>query len=156
LADPSDETLLIDWLLQPGVLRWFPLTDLREVEDAARIWMSYISQHAVLTAVYNGVPCGSVTLYLQPYQKLAHQSLLAIIVDEKYRGRGIGTLLIKEIIRLSQERFHLDFLHLEVYEGNPAIRLYHRLGFKEYGVHNRFIKESNGQYLNKILMQRGI
>ncbi len=153
LAEPEDQQLLVQWLLQPGVLHWFPLNDLREVEDAARIWMSYMKYSSVLTALYEGVPCGNAVLYIQPYQKLAHQCLFAIIIDEKYRGRGIGTRLIEELVQLGKERFRLELLHLEVYEGNPAMHLYRKMGFVEYGVHPHFVKQE-GKYLSKILMQK--
>jgi len=149
----SDQKYLIEWLLQPGVLEGFPLADLREIEDAARIWISYSKQMAVLTALWDGVPCGIANLYLQPYKKFAHQSLLAIIIDEKLRGKGVGTKLMKELLSLAKERFKLEFVHLEVYEGNRAINLYRRLGFEEYGVHRKFIKDQ-GRYLDKVLMQK--
>lgn len=152
-GEDSDQKYLIEWLLQPGVLDGFPLFDLREIEDAARIWLSYAKHHAVLTALWDGIPCGIANLYLQPYEKMAHQCLFAIIVDEKYRGKGIGAKLLRELMALAKERFKLEFVHLEVYRGNPAIDLYRRLGFKEYGVHRKFMK-SNGQYIDKILMQK--
>lgn len=152
-SEESDQKYLIDWLLQPGVLKWFPLADLREVEDAARVWIGYSKYQAVLTALWNSVPCGIANLYLQPYQKLAHQCLFAIIIDEKYRGRGVGTRLLQELMVLAKERFKIEFLHLEVYEGNPAIRLYQRLGFEQYGIQRHFIKEGE-EYIGKILMQK--
>jgi putative acetyltransferase len=152
-AEESDQKYLVDWLLQPGVLAGFPLADLREIEDAARIWISYAKHNAVLTALWDGVPCGIANLYLQPYQKMAHQCLFAIIVDEKYRGKGIGTQLMQDLMALAKERFKLEFLHLEVYEGNPAIHLYQRLGFEQYGFHRHFIKDQ-GRYIGKILMQK--
>lgn len=155
LAQESDQNYLIEWLLQPGVLHWFPLMDLREVEDAARIWMSYIKQGAILTALWNGVPCGIANLYLSPYKKLSHQSLFAIIVDEKLRGKGIGTRLLEELIALGFQKFGLELIHLEVYEGNPAIRLYQKLGFEQYGIERKFVKDQ-GKYLNKILMQKSL
>lgn len=152
-AVDSDQNHLVEWLQQPGVLKWFPLYDLREIEDAARIWMSYSKQHAVLTALYDKQPCGIANFYLQPYKKLAHQCLFAIIVDEKYRGKGVGTHLLTELLRRGKELFALEFVHLEVYEGNPAIHLYRKLGFVEYGKQNRFVKE-DGRYLAKVLMQK--
>lgn len=152
-GEESDQKYLVEWLLQPGVLDGFPLFDLREIEDAARIWISYYKQHALLTALWDGVPCGIANLYIQPYEKLAHQCLFAIIVDEKYRGRGVGAKLIRELMALAKERFKLEFVHLEVYQGNPAIDLYKRLGFKEYGAQRKFMKDK-GRYIDKILMQK--
>ncbi len=150
----ADQKCLVEWLLQPGVLNWFPLADLREVEDAARIWVSYYKYGAVLTALWDGVPCGIANLYIQPYKKLAHQCLFAIIVDERLRGKGIGTKLLEELIKLAKEKFNIELLHLEVYEGNPAIRLYERFGFTQYGCEKRFVKEEGNKYLSKILMQK--
>ena len=154
-AEGGDEKYLVEWLLQPGVLRWFPLCDLREVEDAARIWMSYAKIQSALTAVYQGVPCGTATLYISPYKKLSHQALFAIIVNDELRGKGIGTLLLSELISLAKDRFHIELLHLEVYEGNPAIHLYRRLGFREYGFQRHFAKEEGG-YIGKILMEKNL
>ena len=93
-GEESDQKYLVEWLLQPGVLEGFPLNDLREIEDAARIWVSYSKYNAVLTALWDGVPCGIANLYLQPYKKMSHQCLFAIIVDEKYRGKGIGDVAL--------------------------------------------------------------
>ena len=154
-AEESDQKYLIEWLLQPGVLEGFPLNDLRGIEDAARIWVGCAEHNEVLPALWDGVPCGIANLYLQPYQKMSHQCLFAIIVDEKFRGKGIGAKLLRELMTLAKERFKLELLHLEVYQGNPAINLYKRLGFKEYGIHRRFMKDK-GRYLDKILMQKNL
>ena len=155
LAEEEDKKYLVEWLLQPGVLQSFPLADLKEIEDAAQIWISYYKQNAVLTALWDGVPCGNATLYLQPFKKLAHQCLFAIIVDEKFRGKGVGTKLLAELIRIGKENHHLKLLHLEAYEGNPAIHLYKKLGFKEFGVQKKFVKE-DGTYKSKVMMQRDL
>ncbi len=152
-AIDSDEQSLVHWLSQKDVAKWFPLADRREVEDAARIWCSYSKMNAVLTALWNGEPCGIANLYIQPFKKLAHQCLFAIIVAEQYRGKGVGTKLLGSLIDLAKKQFSIEILHLEVYEGNPAISLYEKFGFKEYGQQKRFVKE-DGQYLTKIFMQK--
>ena len=155
LGEESDQKYLVEWLLQPSVLDGFPLADLREVEDAARIWLSYTRFGAVLTALWDGVPCGIANLYIQPYKKMSHQSLFAIIVDEKFRGKGVGTRLLSELIEIAKNQFKMDFLHLEVYEGNPARNLYERMGFVQYGVQRHFVKDE-GVYKAKIMMQKRI
>ncbi|MFA6118514.1 MAG: GNAT family N-acetyltransferase [Parachlamydiales bacterium] len=154
LSEQSDAKYLTKWLSDPEILRWFPMCNEAEIEDAVKIWMSYTKYKAVITAVCDNVPCGIANLYVQSLKKLSHQSLFAIIVAKEYRGAGVGTALIKELIRMGKEDFKLELLHLEVYEGNPAQRLYERLGFKEYGVHKKFLKDLDGRYYNKILMQK--
>lgn len=155
ITEETDTPYLVGFLTDPKILRWFPMIDAREIEDAARIWVSYGKIKAAMTALWNGVPCGMVNLYIQPFKKLAHTCLLSIIVDKEHRNKGIGALLIKEIEVVAKEQFHIEILHLEVYEGNPAKHLYERMGFVEYGRQPHFIKE-NGQYLTKICMQKDL
>ncbi len=152
-ATPEEAPYLSQWLTDPAILRWFPMTDAREIDDAVRIWLSYSKYQACFTAYVDGIPVGMSTLYLQPYQKFAHQCLFAIIVDAKYRNRGIGRALLEHMFEAAKNQFNIEILHLEVYQGNPAIRLYRRMGFQEFGRQPKFIK-IDGEYLDKIMMQK--
>lgn len=140
-------------LLQPDVLQYFPMYDLREIEDSVRIWELFCRKGASLTAFFDDKSCGLAFLNLQAYKKFSHQCLITIIVYQKYRNRGIGTALLEELFVLSKEKFSLEMIHLEVYESNPALSLYKRMGFKEFGIQKKFIKEK-GKYTGKILMER--
>ncbi len=153
LSIPEDVELFKRSLQAPDVLRYFPMYDIREIEDSARIWEIYCKKGASLTAVVDGVDCGIAFLNLQVYKKFTHQCLITIIVDEGYRNQGVGTALLQELFKLAKETFHLEMLHLEVYATNPAINLYKRMGFKEFGVQEKFIKEK-GKYIGKTLMER--
>lgn len=54
---------------------------------------------------------------------------LAISLLPGYRGRGIGTKLLSGLLsRLQKEGVHR--VSLSVQKGNPAIRLYQRMGFR--------------------------
>ena len=149
----ADLFYLKKWLMDPVVLGWFPMSNINEVEDALKVWQTYARQACAFTAEVNGVPCGVVNLYVQPYEKLRYQSLFAIVVGEEHRGKGIGTKLLKHIMREAKNTFGIQLLHLEVYEGNPAYNLYYRLGFRPYGKHEKFLKEADGSYHSKVLMQ---
>lgn len=149
----ADAPPLTQWLLDPAILKWFPMIDAREVEDAVRIWIGYSRLQAGLTAEWNKEPCGMATLYIQPYKKLQHTCLFSVIVKEEFRGKGVGAALLRQLIQLAKEKFHIEILHLEVYQGNPAQKLYERLGFKEFGIQRHFIKE-NGKYTAKVFMQK--
>lgn len=152
-AIQEDEASLVSWLQEEEASRWFPLANQKEAEDAARIWVSYAKQKGVLSAEVEGKLCGIANLYIQPCKKLAHQCLMAIIVADSYRGQGVGTKLLERLIELAKESFRIRLLHLEVYEGNPAIHLYKRFGFEQYGTQRHFVKEKTG-YRAKILMQK--
>ena len=127
--------------------------DAREIEDAVRIWVGHARIESSLTALWDGVPCAMANLYIQPYKKQMHTCLFSIIVKGTMRGQGIGKRLLEELMKHAKERFKIEILHLEVYDGNPARHLYERLGFKEFGRQSHFIKE-DGRYNAKVLMQR--
>jgi ribosomal protein S18 acetylase RimI-like enzyme len=150
----EDLPFVIEWFREPGILKWYPLANEREAEDAAKLIVSYSPKKGALTALHEGVPCGVINLYLSPFEKLSKQALFCILIRSDQRGKGIGTKLILAIEERAKE-LGLETLHLEVYRGNPAIELYRRLGFVEYGVHPKFIKEGS-EYIDKILMQKRI
>ena len=149
----EDRDKWIEWLSEKGILRWFPMSNKIEIEDAVRVWESFIPQKAILTAEIDGVPCGVANIYPQQFKKLQHQCLFAIIIDQNYRGKGVGTALINRLMTMAKDEFNIEIMHLEVYEGNPAIKLYERLGFKEIGKQERFLKEGR-EYFTKVFMQR--
>ncbi len=149
----EDAEPLKEWLLEPGVLKGFPMLDLPEVEDSIKHWIGFAKYRSSLTATLEGKPVGLATLCLMPYRKLAHQCLISIIVAGEVRGKGIGTTLLNNLIYLARDFFGIEVLYLEVYEQNPAISLYRRFGFKEIGNQKYFMKE-NGEYIGKIIMER--
>jgi len=150
----SDAKELKEWLSEPGILRWFPMCDDVEIDDAVNRWIGFSRYKCSLTAVMNGIPCGIATLYLQPYRKLAHQCEFGIIIGSGYRGMGIGADLIKNLSHLAKEYFHIELLHLQVYAENPAMRLYKRMGFVEFGRQTHWIKELNGEYRGRVFMEK--
>jgi len=149
----SDEEHLKAWLLDPEVSSWFPMDGEAEIDDAARRWISFSRIKSSITVELNGVPCGIATLYLQAYKKLVHQAEFGIIVAPGYRNKGVGTFLMKSVMRLAKEKFNIELLHLQVYAENPAIRLYKRMGFREFGRQTHWIKEKD-RYVGRIFMER--
>ncbi|QZA59132.1 GNAT family N-acetyltransferase [Candidatus Rhabdochlamydia porcellionis] len=153
LTDLSDAPYLTKWLSDPEVLHWFPMLTQPEVADAIRIWIGYSRFGSGITVEHNNMPCGMATLYIQAYEKLKHTCLFSIIIQKDKRGYGIGHLLMEKLMKLAEEKFKIDILHLEVYEGNPACKMYAKLGFVEFGRQEKFIKEKN-TYLAKVFMQK--
>lgn len=154
-TEPGDAKYLKKWLSEPGILRWFPMFDEAEIDDAVMRWIGFHRYKCSLTAVKDGIPCGLTTLYLQPYRKLAHQCEFGIIVGEGNRGAGIGGLLLTNLMHLAKENFRIELLHLQVYAENPAMRLYRRFGFREFGRQTHWIKDE-GVYVGRVFMERFI
>lgn len=155
-TEQSDAPYLKEWLEEKGVLRWFPMADEVETEHAVQHWVGFSRWRCSLTATINTKPVGIATLYLQPYKKLAHQCEFGIIIDPNMRNKGIGRYLIEQLEKLAKETFHIELLHLQVYENNPAKRLYARMGFTEFGNQKGWIKELDGTFTGRTFMEKYI
>jgi ribosomal protein S18 acetylase RimI-like enzyme len=59
--------------------------------------------------------------------------VLSMAVLPEYRGQGIGTLLLNEMIRKAMDSGFIS-LSLSVDPNNPALRLYERQGFVKVGI----------------------
>ena len=153
-TEPEDGKFLREWFSEPDVGRWFPLNDEVEIDDAVVRWISFCRYRCSLTAVINGVPVGMATLYLQPYKKLAHQCEFGIIVGGHSRNRGLGKMLLKNLIHLAKEYFRIELLHLQIYDENPAIHLYRQFEFREFGRQTNWIKETDSGYRSRVFMER--
>ena len=152
----TDGPFLEKWLLEPGVLKGFPMSNEKEVKDARDIWLEYAKRGSSITALYKKEPCGAANIYIQTAKKLKHQALFAILVGQKYTRQGIGTLLLNSLETLAKNTFEIETLFLEVYSENPAIHMYEKMGFRSYGKIEKYLKERSGKYYDKILMEKSL
>jgi RimJ/RimL family protein N-acetyltransferase len=148
----TDTPYLRDWLHHPDVQKWFPVSEEREIEDAIQCWIGFSRYSSSLTATLNGIPCGVGTLFLMPYRKVSHHCLFKVVVDPRHQRKGIGSSLLKNLKHLAKSYFHLDLIHIEVFEGNPLIRLLQKFEFHEFARQERFVKDQDG-YKGRILFE---
>lgn len=81
-----------------------------------------------------------------------HSAELGIYIgDPEWLHKGIGLKAMLELHRIAFEVLNFDIVRLEVYEFNPAERLYHIFGYQEAG-RWRMRKFHEGKYWDAILM----
>ena len=148
-----DESYLQKWLEEKENIRYFPMTIGREVTTSAKNWIGFAKYNASLTATLDNVPVGIATLFLMPYIKTSHHALFYILVDQEKRGQGIGSALIRNILNLAKNYFHLESIHAEVFEGSPIISLLQKFQFTPFATQPHFVKLEEGQYLSRILLE---
>lgn len=148
----TDMSYLRQWMKSPGMLKWFPVKEEKEVEDALQCWIGFCRWSSSITATVNHIPCGIGTLFLMPYKKVAHHCLFKIIVDPHWQKKGIGTALIKNLKHLAKNYFHLEMISTEVFEGNPIISLLQKNGFKEIFRQDKYVKTDDG-YKARIFLE---
>lgn len=95
--------------------------------------------------VFRGLFVGLVmALFKRPYRK--NELLMdGICVDKNFRGKGIGTSLLKTIFEFAQKNNYKS-IRLDVVDSNPrAQKLYENVGFQQVKRHNYpFLKKLMG------------
>lgn len=87
----------------------------------------------------NSRPCG-----FSLYRTIAGDAeLLLLAVSPEAQGRGIGRLLLSQFIDDAKKN-GANKIHLEVREGNRAIRLYRSTGFAPAGRRRNYYRGVNG------------
>jgi len=86
--------------------------------------------------------------------RLKHTAGLGVFVKKQYRNQGIGSELMKEL-ETQAKKMGVEILYLEVYGVSPAVRLYERLGYQEYGRLPGGIMY-RGEYVDRVSMYKRI
>ena len=65
-----------------------------------------------------------------------------VVVDQKHRKLGIGSILMEALLRKGSEELGIDAFTLEVRVSNQsAIRLYEKMGFENAGIRKNFYEK---------------
>ncbi|MBI3212003.1 MAG: GNAT family N-acetyltransferase [Simkania negevensis] len=148
----EDEPYLKEWMSHKEMVHYFPVSSENEIAMMCRNWIGFSRFRASLTAVYKDKPVGIATLFLMPYRKLIHHSMIYFIVNPDHLQQGIGTSLMRNLNHLGKTAFHFETLHAEVYEGSKAVSLLQKCGYHILATQEHFVKEK-GKYLSRILLE---
>ena len=110
-----------------------------------------LEQGAAFGAFIDGALVGTAGFALPPLQKKCHKGLLwGVYVEAAARGRGLGRLLVEQVIEHARGR--VEQLHATVVTtGEAARQLYRHLGFQVYGLEPRGLKVGD-RYFDQELM----
>jgi phosphinothricin acetyltransferase len=78
---------------------------------------------------------------------------LSVYVDNDYRGKGIGNLLMKAVIKSSEAAGVWTLYSSTFPENKASITLQEKFGFREIGYREK-IAQQNGVWRNTVLLER--
>ncbi|MES2273926.1 MAG: GNAT family N-acetyltransferase [Chlamydiota bacterium] len=136
---PEDLSFLKEMFSEPASCNDYPFS-FAESEDALKNWIGFSKFKASLTGVMNEKPCAIGTLFLMPYRKVAHHCSFYLLVDPRERKKGIGTSMLRNLLNLAKTRFHLESLHVEVYEPSALLPILEKLEFQLFARQENFMK----------------
>lgn len=122
----------------------------RQVSDA----LTLASTHAlVIDAAGALIPDGPQPApaagFVLTRHVLDEEELLLIAVDPRFRRCGLGSALIDHLLTAARAR-GVTRIFLEMRRGNPAIALYHKIGFIPIGERRDYYRTPNGERIDAI------
>jgi RimJ/RimL family protein N-acetyltransferase len=101
----------------------------------------------------SGTVIGELDFRSHNRRVLAHHGQFGISVDQAWRGKGVGTALIRVMLDWARHHPTLEKVTLGAYATNHgAIRLYEKMGFKLEGRREKFFKVGPGKYVDDVQM----
>jgi RimJ/RimL family protein N-acetyltransferase len=132
---------------------WLIGDEWRSVGDERR-FLRVARRHpdaAVYVAELDGELAGRLSLGRDPHPASAHVADLGLMVDARFRRRGVGRALLEAAVAWAGES-DVTKLELHVFPWNePAIALYESFGFEREGYRKAHYRRPDG-YADAILM----
>lgn len=98
---------------------------------------------------------GAVTVKSSNQYPISHIGSVFIAIRQMYWGKGLGSILLEEIVNWAEEVGLLKRFELTVQVRNKvAIHLYQKMGFDIEGVQRRGARTNEGEWLDLYYMGR--
>lgn len=95
---------------------------------------------------------GTAGFFRRPNNKERHKGhIWGVYVRPESRGKGVGSALMKEIIRRAREINGVEQITLVASANLPAQHLYESVGFQSYGIEPQSLKIGD-KYVDDVLM----
>lgn len=121
-------------------------------------WIQKIIEHereAMFVAEIEGKVVGWIVFKSQERKRMHHTGSFAIMLQKDCRNKGIGKLLIHELLRWAEEHPIIEKVSLGTFSTNTrAIELYKKLGFIEEGRKVNEFKFNENEYVDDVLMYK--
>lgn len=134
------------------MVKTFELDDINEVNDLLKEFDYKVDENSfeinkfLRVLVYFDGKIRGVLVYRYYFDAL---EIDYIVVDDKFRRKGIGSMLLNKMIENHPNALSIT---LEVREGNgPAINFYKNIGFKEVAKRKHYYKNEDGLLMLKEL-----
>ena len=138
--------------LTPSVLQYVR----QDVNDPKVLdeWFDHLNYERVfpLLSIKDNKVVANATLHRVAHGWRKHLGTIRIVVEAEFHGKGLGTLMINELVDLAQE-FGLEKLMVEFpLKAHGALVLFKKVGFSPRAVIEGLTKNRHGENLDVVIM----
>jgi GNAT superfamily N-acetyltransferase len=119
-----------------------------------RAWADGLNYDRVvpLLALHDGKVVGDATLHRRQHGWTQHVGKVRLVVDPRYRQKGLGTLLVKELVEIAKG-LKLERLVVELMGSQQAaLAAFRHLGFDRVAVLYQHVRDQAGRPQDLVIM----
>jgi len=148
----NDEDFIVQWA---GLTYTYPLT-LQQIKNHYHKGINSFEADVFIYKVIEKTRNEMVgSLHLCRFDRIKKEAIIGrfIIGEERYRGQGLGTIALNNVIKAGFEEFALKKIKLNVFDINKAaVRCYEQVGFQKGDITKDVYKSSSSVMWNNYEM----
>ncbi|MBF8278661.1 MAG: putative GCN5-related N-acetyltransferase [candidate division NC10 bacterium] len=134
------------------------LRDDVSIRDVIDSWTQELDYRKVLPLVaeVGGNIVGDATLHRRTFGWTSHVGKVRLVIDKDYRGKGLGTVLIEELIDIAKKAGLEQLVAELISDQTGALSAFKRLGFEKEAVFFNYVKDQMGEERNLVVMIKNL
>jgi len=134
------------------------LRDDVSIRDVIDSWTQELDYEKVLPLVaeVGGNIVGDATLHRRKFGWTSHVGKVRLVIDKDYRGKGLGTVLIEELIDIAKKAGLEQLVAELISDQTGALSAFKRLGFEKEAVFFNYVKDQTGEERNLVVMIKNL
>jgi len=134
------------------------LRDDVSIRDVIDSWTQELDYEKVLPLVaeVGGNIVGDATLHRRTFGWTSHVGKVRLVIDRDYRGKGLGTVLIEELIDIAKKAGLEQLVAELMSDQTGALSAFKRLGFEKEAVFFNYVKDQMGEERNLVVMIKNL
>jgi RimJ/RimL family protein N-acetyltransferase len=154
--EPQDAIRLREFFLRvPEEDRYYLKEDVTSA-TVIESWVGHIDYDRVvpMVALIDDEIVADATLHRHRAGARRHIGEIRVVVDPRYRNRGLGSLMVRELVDIAYDNA-MDSVVFELVEGeeDSAIKVAEGLGFKKIATLTNFVKDMERNPHNLVIME---
>ena len=134
------------------------LRDDVSIRDVIESWTQELDYRKVLPLVaeVGGNIVGDATLHRRTFGWTSHVGKVRLVIDKDYRGKGLGTALIEELIDIAKKAGLEQLVAELMSDQTGALSAFKGLGFEKEAVFFNYVKDQMGEERNLVVMIKNL
>ena len=148
LHGPEDGRITLKWRNNPAIYKWCRQNDVLHPEMHKRWYENqYVDKTMSMYMIENGSEAPVGVCGLTSIDLINSRAEFSLYIGPEHHKQGYGEAALRELLKKGFLTFGLNSIWGESFDGNPAVTMFERVGFKHEGTRRDFYMRE-GKFIN--------